>query len=382
MDTSRKERLSHWGSLTMLAAYLLALLEIAFMSTPFAAYYYAAYSPVLAVIRRSRHTSWLSEFFVTHLSVPDSVFLVVFKTSGVILAGLGLVVFLVHAVYLYWLKFARNTVASRLLYTYVRHPQYSSLMVAGLGVAIMWPRFINLLLFLAMTLAYNALARYEERRLMAKLPRRYRDYAEGKSMFLPGDPATRLISRFFGWLPEGPMRSTVATAAMFTMITISAFGLRSYSVAKLKVYFHPESPGVLVIALDPPDRDDHQRIARDAAQHALASSNTRHPPSLLLLIWESDRLRHFLIDSGFHQDMFDELEIPPTGMFLIEASIHEPGVPGHATRIGDPNKATRLTVIRRLERIQYLVPNASNPSWKAISVPIDSLHAHASLPIL
>jgi len=80
--------------------------------------------------------------------------------------------------------------------------------------------------------------------------------------------------------------------------------------------------------------------------------------------------------------MFDELEIPPTGMFLIEASIYQPGVPGHATRIGDPNKATRLTVIRRLERIQYLVPNASNPSWKAISVPIDSLHAHASLPIL
>ncbi len=381
LSAGLKARLSHWGSIATLGVYLLAILEIAFMSTPFAAYYYTAYSPVLSVVSRSRYTSWLSEFFVTHLSVPDSIFLVAIKTSGVILACLGVAVFLVHAVYLYWLKFARNAVATRLLYAYVRHPQYSSLMVAGLGLAIMWPRFINLLLFLAMTLAYNALARHEERRLMAKHPVDYQGYMERKSRFLPGNPATYL-NRLFVWLPEGRTRTTAATVAVFTITIIAAFALRFYSVAKLKAHLHPGSPGALVIALDPPDGDDYQRSAREAGQYALASSNARPAPTLLILIWETRRLRHFLIDSGFHEDVFDELEIPPTGIFLIEASVHQPGVAHGPTRIGEPNQATRLTVIRRLERIHHRLQDSASPSWTEISIPVDSLHFHASLPIL
>ncbi len=208
------DRLRRLAALSTLGVYLLAILEVAVMSTPFAAYYYAAYSPVLGLLQRSAYSGWLSAFFVTHLSEPDSAFLAGFVVFGRVLAYGGLSLFVVHAIYLYWMKFGRRAVASKMLYAFVRHPQYACLMVAGLGFAIMWPRFVNLILFMAMSAAYFVLVRVEERWMLARHGAGYRDYAEGKPMFLPGNPGGRLVRALFGWAPAGRMRTAAGPGAV------------------------------------------------------------------------------------------------------------------------------------------------------------------------
>ena len=142
-----------------LGVYGLAILEIAVMSTPFAAFYYSLTAPLLSFVVESPRLVWLSEFFITHLSEPEAPLLILIKNLISLLAPLGLAGFTVHAIYLYWMKFARRTVATHLLYAWVRHPQYACWIVAGAGLTVMWPRFANLLLWIFMGAAYYALAR-------------------------------------------------------------------------------------------------------------------------------------------------------------------------------------------------------------------------------
>lgn len=128
---------------------------------------------------------WLNEFFITHLSVPDSPLLQVIRNAGKVLAFGGLVLFAIHAAYLYWMKLVRKAIATRLLYAYVRHPQYACWIAAGLGLAILWPRFINLCLWFGMTFAYWALATHEEQAMKRRHGGAYSAYLTGKGMFLP-----------------------------------------------------------------------------------------------------------------------------------------------------------------------------------------------------
>lgn len=52
-------------------------------------------------------------------------------------------------------------------YARVRHPQYSFLALAGLGLLIVWPRFILLIIYIQMLWFYYLLARSEEERMQS-----------------------------------------------------------------------------------------------------------------------------------------------------------------------------------------------------------------------
>src|SRR5215470_12514103 len=134
-------------SIASLSAFLIAISEMVFMASPFAAYFYNAYSPVLTWTESHSFLIWLTDFFVPHLSTPSSAWFGSLVKLPRYLTFVGLASFTLHAVYLYWTKFVRRGMATALLYRYVRHPQYLSFAVAGLGLVFYWPSFINLLLF-------------------------------------------------------------------------------------------------------------------------------------------------------------------------------------------------------------------------------------------
>ena len=162
---------SGWGRwkqalrLAPLGAFLVAVAEMVFMGGPFAAYFYGVYSPLLIWIQSSPDLIWLSAFFVPHLSGTGTDLSRLPFAAPRYLLHIGLASFVIHAVYLYWVKFVRKGVATALLYRHIRHPQYLSLAVAGLGLLFHWPRLINVVLFLVMLFGYYTLARSQELRM-------------------------------------------------------------------------------------------------------------------------------------------------------------------------------------------------------------------------
>src|SRR5258708_2061489 len=141
------------------AAYLLITLEMIFMVTPFALYYYSAYSPLLSASSRVSAIAWLPAFFLRHLSSE-----IVPSVGGLILV-LGFAGFLLGAFQLYHAKFTRRGIVQTGFYKRIRHPQYLWLAISGLGLVIVWPRFVLLLVYIHMLWFYYLLARDEERRM-------------------------------------------------------------------------------------------------------------------------------------------------------------------------------------------------------------------------
>ena len=150
-------------------AYLAITLEMLFMVTPFALYYYSFYSPLLAGPSSLRVIAWLPAFFLPHLSTE------ILPSLGGFFLLLGLVGFFLSAFQLYYAKFRQRGVAQGGFYKRIRHPQYLFLGLAGLGLLIVWPRFILLLAYINMLWFYYLLARSEERRVEARYGDVYRE---------------------------------------------------------------------------------------------------------------------------------------------------------------------------------------------------------------
>src|SRR3990172_8245818 len=160
-------------------------LEIVIMISPFALFFYAVFNPVLLALDRFAATRWLTAFFLPHMVVSPDPALKAIRVLGSVAFIVGAVAFLACAVQVYAGKLLRTGPATRGLYAAIRHPQYLALGVAGLGLAILWPRFLTLVLLAVMLFLYYLLARDEERRMLARFGDDYRAYMERTGMFLP-----------------------------------------------------------------------------------------------------------------------------------------------------------------------------------------------------
>lgn len=374
MRAHRKDGVERAATATVIGVYVVACLEVAVMSTPFAAYFYGVYSPVLTLFEASPNLRWLDAFFMSHISHPDSVLLTVLKKSGIVLAAVGLLSFLTHALYLYWVRFRHRRVATRLLYAWVRHPQYVALMVAGAGLAIIWPRFLSVVLLLVMCVTYDALARLEERRMVERHGDDYSGYAAHKGRFLPGGPGERLSRILLGWLPGKQWRVAFSWAGVWAISLSAAFLLRGHSVGQLTTFVLSASPDTLYLAFDAPDA----AVARGAAEDVSIATREVAPCSsrtLVYLIWEKKRLRHFLIDGGVAQDCVRLDAIPDADHYVVLSDVEAPGHPG--TRA-----ALRLSAVRTLRRVICVSANPDGGStWRFFAESLVTL-PHASLPVL
>ncbi len=218
--------------------YTLIVLEILFMVSPFAAYYYSIYATPLNVLQNSPHTAWLTMYVLPHFTYTES-----WLANGLILISwplifLGVLIFVVGFCQIYWSKFTGKGAVEQGLYRYIRHPQYVAFAIIGLGASFYWSRFIVVIAFVSMLYVYVFLARVEERICLQKFGASYREYMNRTGMFLPRRWEQRLRGLRLP-LPRSTWQrraSAIGIYALLLTLTISAaWWLRGHVIDSLQV---------------------------------------------------------------------------------------------------------------------------------------------------
>jgi len=228
--------------------YFIIALELLIMISPFAVFFYAAFNPFLLFLAKWTATRWLADFFLPHMVLPPGPFLKTIRVAGSVFFVGGAVVFFICAGQVYVNKLFRRVPAAGGLYRWIRHPQYVALALTGLGLAILWPRFLTIVLWTVMVALYTVLARDEERRMVAQFGDVYGTYMERTGMFLP-----RMVEQAAGRLirPLSPsLRGFVWFGLVAGLAIGGAFALRAYTVAKLPLW---SSGRVVALAILPGD---------------------------------------------------------------------------------------------------------------------------------
>ena len=84
------------------------------------------------------------------------------------------------------------------LYCYIRHPQYSSKMIAYLGLFLFFKDFLFLFIFLSLVLLTYLQAKSEERLFVQLFSEEYRSYQAATGMFLPSTKSLK----FSRWIEQ------------------------------------------------------------------------------------------------------------------------------------------------------------------------------------
>jgi hypothetical protein len=106
----------------------------------------------------------------------------------------------------------------------VRHPQYTALIVSGLGFLLLWPRTLAVILYAVMVFVYVLLALVEESDCLRRYGEPYERYRAETGMFLPVllPPALRIS-------PRSRSGRTVALAILLAVLVGGALGLARFS---------------------------------------------------------------------------------------------------------------------------------------------------------
>jgi protein-S-isoprenylcysteine O-methyltransferase Ste14 len=159
--------------------------EVMIMISPFAFFFYSVFNPIFHWLDAYPATRWLTHFFLPHMILPPNLTLKIIRISGSVLFVIGCTTFIICALQVYLGKIFKRGIANRGIYRFVRHPQYSSLGIWGIGMAILWPRFIVLATLSMMFFVYYFLAEDEEKRMVFQYGDSYREYIRNTGMFLP-----------------------------------------------------------------------------------------------------------------------------------------------------------------------------------------------------
>ncbi len=298
------QKLGSIGALAVFLFYLVIALEVIVMITPFTVYFYSIYAPVLNRLEANPATSWLTAFFLPHISYSSDLLLTGMAYLGPVLLGLGLAIFFICAFQVYSAKLLKRGVVSRGLYAAVRHPQYLGLGIAGLGLLFYWPRFIILVFYLTMLFVYYLLARVEEGRMERKYGESYRKYEAQIAMFFLGEPGGKI----FAWLTGGLKRKGWALAGLYFLILSvgigAAFGLRSYAKARLSLV---SENGILAVSLSPLEQGEIRRLLRASQEdpevkRLMAKYRKNSGRTLVAYIVPQDyMMEHLIADLGEHE---------------------------------------------------------------------------------
>lgn len=285
-----------WRWAAPILVYAASTLEMLIMISPFAAYFYGVYTPVFHALTQTTATAWLPQFFLPHLARTKSLLFQMLWYLGPILAVVGLVGFFVCAGQLYYGKFVRKTLVNQWVYRRVRHPQYLSLGMAGLGFLLMWPRFIILLTYVMMVGLYYVLARHEEETLRARFGAEYEQYLGRTAMF----NLFRRPDSMKSWQPPSRRRALAAWLALVVISVGLAFLLRMEATTQLYAV-RWESPNVTAVAFAP--RTDEwmtnaMQTVLTAEPLRAALQQTPDGTFLMQIASGGSELRHLLIDLG------------------------------------------------------------------------------------
>ena len=288
--------------------YTLIVLEILFMVSPFAAYYYSIYATPLNALQESPYTAWLTMYLLPHFTYSDS-----WLVNGLILISwplilLGIVLFVLGFCQIYWSKITRQGAVEVGLYRFVRHPQYVALAVIGLGTSLFWSRFIVVIAFVSMLCIYYFLAQMEERVCLAKFGESYRNYMDRTGMFLPRGYEARW--RALGLhLPRVTWVRRTAIVGLVAGVLVATIGasqlLRSHAIDSLKIDIGTER---VTVFLAPVDAQARVMVADILSDPKLPGTIAYVAPSS----WQIPELGFTGSDGSYKREGIDELLHPTT----------------------------------------------------------------------
>lgn len=86
----------------------------------------------------------------------------------------------------YWSKESRQgTLVTKGIYKYIRHPQYTGLLLLSLGILIEWATLPLIIFYPIMIIVYLRLAKREENDMLAEFGEEYVQYKKRTKMFIP-----------------------------------------------------------------------------------------------------------------------------------------------------------------------------------------------------
>lgn len=291
------------GGGAVILFYLAIAFEVIVMITPFTVYFYSLYAPILNRLEANPWTSWLTAFFLPHITYTGDPLLTALAYLGPVLLGTGLAIFFVCAFRVYSAELLRLGVVSRGLYRCIRHPQYLGLAIAGLGLLLYWPRFIILVFYLSMLFIYHLLARNEEGRMLRRYGEGYRRYMDRVPMFLPGNLGGWLFEKLAGRIE----RRGLALSLLYGIVLVggvgSAFLLRGYAERQVPILFNND---LVVVSLTPGNAEGMGRMIETAMKspEVAARLATFHPEGHTLVAYilpQDYTMQHLIADLGEHE---------------------------------------------------------------------------------
>ena len=232
--------------------YILILFEMLYMATPFAVFFYSIYELPLKFLNSSPKTAWMLQTVFPHFVETNSVFINFLLIAGWLFMLLGLVVFIVAFIQIYYAKFTKKGAVTGGLYSIIRHPQYAAWTLFGLGMSIIWSRIIVWMMFVTMTFIYYILARAEEKECSQKFPESYLPYLQKTGMFFP---------RFFNVSSDRKKISNIHINSVPLMVVsyiitmsatiFSAYVLRNHTISKMSTVHGKNYVAVSVTQMTP-----------------------------------------------------------------------------------------------------------------------------------
>jgi protein-S-isoprenylcysteine O-methyltransferase Ste14 len=253
--------------------YSLIVLEILFMVSPLAAYYYAIYAAPLNALAAAPRTAWLTQQMLPHFVASSSPLVTALQWIAWPLILAGMLLFLWGCIRIYHAKLTGRGPVTGGLYRHIRHPQYLALAIVGLGTTLYWSRFLVLIGYVVMLWLYGALARLEERRCLARFGRDYAAYLERTGRFLPRVLESAVTRRIRRWTRPASAVGRVGLRAVLVFLTLGAAiaggnALRSHALASLAVAAAGPHLVVFVAPLPDADRAIVAGLVRTAAGQA------------------------------------------------------------------------------------------------------------------
>lgn len=244
-----EERAKRLTAVASIILFLVVAFEIMIMISPFAFFFYSVFNPIFNWLGQYAATRWLTAFFLPHMILPPTLFLKIVRIAGSAFFIIGAVVFVACALQVYLGKLFKWGIADKGLYKYIRHPQYMTLGIWGIGMAILWPRFIVLASLSVMFVLYYLLAKDEERRMLNRYGESYERYMSDKGMFFP-----KSIERYFSFVslavPKTSLRSAVISMLIIVTVVGSGFVLRTVTLHSLPL---ESKTNVTLVSLLPED---------------------------------------------------------------------------------------------------------------------------------
>ncbi len=203
--------LKRFGKTILKIVGVFVILEPIWMLLPFAGFLYGSVLH-LQTLARNPETAWLTHFVFPVLTLGP---------LGPALVLLGLALFLAGAAQVYWAKLRRAGLVVGGLYRFVRHPQYVSLTLFGVGILLTWGRAITFIAFFLMMFLYYYLAKNEEANCRRLFGKEYESYRQRTSFIFPGDRALRSLAKR---MPGGKLPAPLRVSLSLLLAGLVCFG--------------------------------------------------------------------------------------------------------------------------------------------------------------